>query len=201
MAFTILAVSTSARTNSVSSALGQDLINVIKGAHPDATLIQHDLGFSPAPMPFVDDNWISGANSDPAGHTPEVSAALDLSNRLTAEVLAADAIVIATPIYNFSIPACLKAWIDQVVRAGLTFAYSGPGQYKGLVPAGKKAYLVVSSGGVEVGSPYDAATPYLRTILGFIGITDVTIIAADQLVLMRDTQVAKARAEIAALAT
>lgn len=201
MAFTILAVTASARKNSVSAALGKELIDVIMRAHPNARLIRHDLGFSPAPMPFVDENWITGANSDPASHTPEVTAALDLSNLLTTEVLTADAIVIATPIYNFSIPACLKAWIDQVVRAGLTFAYSGPGQYKGLVPAGKRAYLVVSSGGVEVGSPYDAATSYLRTILGFIGITDLTVIAADQLVMQGETQVAKAKAEIAALAT
>jgi len=100
------------------------------------------------------------------------------SDELIAELEAADTIVIGVPVYNFAIPAALKAWVDQIARARRTFRYTETGP-EGLLK-GKKAYLVVASGGVPVGSDYDFATGYLRHVLGFVGITDVTVIEAGQ---------------------
>jgi FMN-dependent NADH-azoreductase len=97
---------------------------------------------------------------------------------LIAELEAADTIVIGVPLYNFGIPAALKAWIDLIARARRTFRYTEAGP-EGLLKD-KKAYLVVASGGVPVGSDYDFATGYLRHVLGFVGITDVTVIDAGQ---------------------
>jgi FMN-dependent NADH-azoreductase len=198
MAFKILAITSSPRKDSISTMLAKETIAKIQYAHPDASVVHHDVGSSP--FPNVTDDWVSAAFSDAATHSPALKQGIELSNKLVAELIAADAIVIAAPVYNFSVPASLKAWVDQIVRAGLTFSYSGPGQYKGLVPAGKKVYLVISSGGVPVGSPYDAASTYLKNIFGFIGLTDVTVIAADQLQTLGESQITKAKAEIAALA-
>jgi FMN-dependent NADH-azoreductase len=108
---------------------------------------------------------------------PEPSAASALSDALVAELLAADCLVIATPLWNFGIPAALKAWIDLVVRAGKTFQYTADG-VTGLAQ-GKRAYVLVASGGVFSEGPWaewDGAVPYLRRILGFIGITEVEVI-------------------------
>ena len=113
--------------------------------------------------------------------TPEMQQNLALSDKLTHELLAADVIVIGVPMWNFGIPASLKAWVDLVVRAGLTFAY-GPAGPSGLIPPGKKVYIFASRGGdYAAGSPahaYDMQEPYLRGILGFLGLTEVTFIAA-----------------------
>ena len=91
---------------------------------------------------------------------------------------AADVWVIATPIYNFGVPASLKAWIDQIARARLTFRYTEQGP-QGLLQ-GKKVYILVATGGTEVGSAIDFATPWLKFVLGFLGITDIEVIAADR---------------------
>jgi FMN-dependent NADH-azoreductase len=105
-------------------------------------------------------------------------AALAESDALVAELAAADLLVIGVPIYNFGVPAALKAWVDMVARARLTFRYTENGP-EGLL-RGKRAYLVVASGGTAVGSEIDFATGYLRHVLGFLGIEDVQIIAADR---------------------
>ena len=99
------------------------------------------------------------------------------NDSLVAELQAADTIVIGVAMYNFSIPASLKAWIDQIARAGVTFAYSETGP-KGLLE-GKKAIITIASGGTEIGSGMDFASDYLRFVLGFVGITDVTILNKD----------------------
>jgi FMN-dependent NADH-azoreductase len=109
----------------------------------------------------------------------------------------ADAVVIGVPVYNFSISAALKAWIDMVSRARLTFRYTENGPV-GLL-AGKKAYVVVATGGVPVGSPMDFATPYLRHALSFLGITDVEVIAADRVNSNAGESMDRARAQIAEL--
>ena len=144
----------------------------------NGTVVTRDL--QKTDLPFVDLPWIAGAYSDPASHTPEQQKALAVSNELIAELLAADHIVIGTPMYNFTIPAILKAWIDHIVRVGVTFS-AGPDGYKGLVPSKKTTVLVASGGDYGPGSPaesYDAESPYLKLIFGFIGITDVTIVKA-----------------------
>jgi FMN-dependent NADH-azoreductase len=104
---------------------------------------------------------------------------LALSDSLITEIKQADTIVIGSPVYNFSVPAVLKAWIDQIARVGVTFKYTPDGPV-GLL-SGKRAIIVIASGGTPVGSNIDYASGYLKHIMGFIGITDVTIIAADAL--------------------
>jgi len=129
-------------------------------------------------LPLLNAGWVAANFTDEATRSEEQRQALALSDTLVEEVKAADLLVIATPIYNFSVPAVLKAWFDQVARARLTFRYTEHGP-QGLL-TGKKAYVLVATGGTQVGGEMDFATPWLRFMLGFLGITDVTIIAADQ---------------------
>ena len=143
-------------------------------------------------VPVVDGAWI-GAAFGGEDKTP-----LATSEELVVEVKAADHIVIATPIWNFGVPASLKAWVDQIARAGVTFQYTDDGPV-GLLE-GKRATIIISSGGTESGSPIDFATPYLKHVLGFIGIHDVDVVAADRLMLDADASMAKADAAIEAIA-
>ncbi len=150
-------------------------------------------------LPQLDETWI-GANFTPAeDRSKQQRDKLALSDQLVNELEAADTIVIGVPIYNFSIPASLKAWIDLITRAGLTFRYSDNGTPVGLLKD-KRAILVVASGGVEVGSDYDFATGYLRQILGFIGISEVSIIAADAMIPRGEESWASARQQITKMA-
>lgn len=122
-------------------------------------------------LPFIDENWI-GANFTPAEKRTEAQKqTLALSDRLIEELRAADTLVIGTPVYNFGIPATLKAWVDQIARAGVTFRYTEDGP-EGLLK-GKKAVVAFASGGVPMGAAMDHVTPYLKTVLGFVGITEV----------------------------
>lgn len=148
-------------------------------------------------LPLITEAWV-GANFTPEDQRSDAQKAeLALSDTLIAEVKAADTIVIGLPIYNFGVPAAFKAWIDQVARAGVTFRYSENGPV-GLLE-GKRAILAVASGGTEAGSAIDFATGYARHVLGFIGIHDVEIVAADRLMLDADSSMKKATDEIAAL--
>ncbi|MBT9330665.1 FMN-dependent NADH-azoreductase [Paracidobacterium acidisoli] len=151
--------------------------------HPDARIIERDL-YGASPLPLVDVNWIGAAYTPPAARTPEQNQTLAVSETLIQELQAADEYVFGVPMYNFSIPAAFKSWIDQVVRAGRTFSYTSGGSVEGLIK-GKKATVIISSGGVyQPDTPLavmDFVIPYLRTILGFIGITNVEFIAADGL--------------------
>ena len=191
----ILSVQASARhAGSHSRQLSNELIAALSGPG-DHTVTTRDLT---EPIPQVDENWL-GANWTPTeDRKAEQAQALQLSDALIAEVEAADIIVIGVPVYNFTIPAALKAWIDQIARAGRTFRYSESGPV-GLLE-GKAAYLVVASGGVPVDSPVDFATPYLRHVLGFVGITDVEVIAADRLVQHADQSLSQARSTITQIA-
>lgn len=122
-------------------------------------------------LPFIDEEWI-GANFTPADdRTDEQKQKLALSDSLIAELRAADTLVIGTPVYNFGIPATLKTWVDHIARAGVTFRYTENGP-EGLLE-GKKAVVAYASGGVPLGAPVDHVTPYLKTVLEFVGITDV----------------------------
>jgi len=112
--------------------------------------------------------------------TSEDAAHLELSDTLIAELEAADTIVIGAPIYNFAGPACIKAWMDLVARPRVTFTYTPDGP-KGLL-TGKKAIVVVASGGVAVGSPADFLSSHLTFFLGFLGITDVEVVAAKDVI-------------------
>ncbi|MEO0399942.1 MAG: NAD(P)H-dependent oxidoreductase [Pseudomonadota bacterium] len=143
-------------------------------------------------VPFVDDAWI-GANFTPQEErSAEQSAVLATSDMFVREVQDADVIVIGAPVYNFSVPALLKAWIDQIARARVTFKYTENGPV-GLLE-GKKAVIVMASGGTAIGAPNDFSTDYLKYVLGFMGITDVSVIAASQQMLDAE----KAESEAAA---
>ena len=129
-------------------------------------------------LPFVTEDWVGANFTDESERTGAQKAELALSDSLVDELVAADTLVIGTPIYNFAVPAALKAWIDLIARARKTFHYTANGP-EGLL-TDKKAYVLIASGGTEVGSDIDFASGYLRHILAFVGITDVTVIAADQ---------------------
>ena len=130
-------------------------------------------------MPQIDAAWIAANFTPSEDRNDAAREQLDLSERLVRELEQSDLIVIAAPIYNFAVPASLKAWIDQIARVGRTFRYTENGPV-GLLE-GKRAIIVVASGGTKVGSAIDFATPYLRHVLSFIGIADVEIVAADSL--------------------
>ncbi len=169
---TILRIDASMRTEgSVTRALADDHI----ARQPGARVIRRDL--AALALPFLDAAWIAANFTEAAQRTPEQVAALALSDSLIEELRAADEIVIALPVYNFGPPAALKAWFDLVLRARVTFRY-GPDGPEGLLK-GKRATILVASGGTRVGSPVDFATPWVRHALGFMGITDVEIVAAD----------------------
>jgi FMN-dependent NADH-azoreductase len=191
----VLAITASPRADSVSTALVKDILKRVKKANDGVKVKHHDLAKKqPA---FVDDAWVAASFTEAAKRTAGQKKLLAASDKYIDEVLGADMIVIGTPMYNFTIPAVLKAWVDQIIRAKRTFAYKAGGGYEALVPAGKKLVIVATSGGVPVGSPYDMATSYLKNVLGFIGITDVEIISADQQNTLGAGQVDNAKAEIA----
>lgn len=149
-------------------------------------------------LPAVDEEWI-GANFTAAQDRSDAQRAkLAQSDDLVAELQDADVIVISLPIWNFGIPSTLKAWVDQVARAGVTFRYTAKGPV-GLLE-GKRAILAIASGGTEVGSEIDFATDYMKHVLGFVGIHDVAVVAADRLMVDADASHTKAEAEIARLA-
>jgi FMN-dependent NADH-azoreductase len=143
------------------------------------------------PVPHVDEAWIAAAFTPPDAHTPELTQAIQLSDSLIDEFLSADNYVFGVPMYNLNIPSTFKAYIDQIVRVGRTFAVDENG-YKGLVDSSKKVLIITSRGGTfPPGTPlaaYDLQEPYLLTILGFIGLTDDTFIHADSLNLGDDAR-------------
>lgn len=173
MTQTILHIDASARrSDSVTRQLSEKIVARLDGGD----VIRRDLA---DPLPLIDETWI-GANFTPADDRDAVQKdTLSLSDGLVAELRRADIIVIGLPIYNFGVPAAFKAWVDLVARAGETFRYSEAGP-EGLL-AGKRTILAVASGGTQVGSEIDFATTYARHVLGFIGITDIEVIAADRL--------------------
>lgn len=161
-----------------SRQLSNEYLSAWRAAHPDGRTIIRDIGVNPPPA--VSDAWIAGAYSPRPQHTPAMREAIGVSDTFVDELLAATEIVIATPIYNFNIPAALKLWIDQVVRAGRTFSVDASG-YRGLA-SGRSVHVLVSSGGdFRPGQPAAAmnfAEPYLRAVFGFIGIDRVEFIYA-----------------------
>lgn len=148
-------------------------------------------------VPLVDPAWIDANFTAVDQRNDRQRAALSVSDALVRELVAADVLVIGVPIYNFGVPASLKAWIDMVARAGVTFRYTADGP-EGLLE-GKKAYLVIASGGVPVDGPMDFATPWMRHALSFLGIDDIEVIGADRQSLIGDAAVDGARQRIDAL--
>lgn len=185
----ILRVDASARRSGSSSRALTDALITHLGP---AAVVSRDLSEA---LPFVTENWVHANFTDEAERNEEQKAELELSDRLVAELFAADILVIGSPVYNFGIPAALKTWIDMIARARKTFHYTENGP-QGLL-TGKKAYVLMASGGTEIGSEIDFASGYLRHVLGFIGIDDVTIIAADQQMMRGDDALTQALDRIA----
>lgn len=175
----LLRIDSSARKNSVSRQLTAEFVQSWRKQNSGGQVLERDLATTH--LPHITDEWVQAVHSDPASHTTEQKLVLATSDALVEELRHADEIVIGAPMYNFAVSAPLKAWIDQVVRAGKTvrFHESGP---KGLLQ-GKKVYVITSRGGAySPGSPterFDYQEPYLRHILAFIGLTDVTFIHAE----------------------
>ncbi len=188
MTQSLLRIDASARrTGSVS----RDLTDRIIARHGDAHVITRDLADG---LPLITEDWV-GANFTPSDQRSDAQKdILAISDELVAELKAADTIVIGLPIYNFGVPAALKAWVDLVARAGVTFQYSETGP-EGLL-TGKRAIIAVASGGTEAGSEIDFATGYMRHVLGFIGITDVEFVTADRLMVDADATLQSALAQV-----
>jgi len=194
MARTILHLDSSARTDgSFSRQLTQKLVEQLSDS--ETRVISRDIGVSP--LPIIDETWV-GANFTPddARSAAQIEA-LALSDTLIGELEAADTLVLGVPVYNFGVPAAFKAWIDLIARARKTFKYTESGPV-GLLE-GKKAYVVIASGGTPSGSDIDFATPYVRHVLGFLGIHDVTVVAADLLMSQGEEKIQAATQQISAL--
>ncbi|WP_018414675.1 FMN-dependent NADH-azoreductase [Teredinibacter turnerae] len=173
--------------NSVSGALGKTLTDALSEKLVDVSVIHRDLGQDPVP-------YLDGATFAAMGE-----GKAELSNQLIEELLAADIIVIGAPMYNFGIPAQLKSWLDHLARAGTTFKYTSEGPV-GLV-SGKKVFVLAARGGAYRDTPLDTHTPYLKSFLGFLGISDVEFIYAEGLAMgeeARANTLTEAEAAIAA---
>ena len=167
----ILRIDASMRKNgSYSRALGDRLIAQLK-SQSLSTVKVRDLADG---IPNIDETWIGANFTDIAERTAEQRSVLSCSDALISELKSADTLVIGLPIYNFNVPAAFKAWIDQIARAKITFRYGDNGP-EGLLKD-KKSYVILSSGGTQLGSNIDYVSEYMHHILGFIGIKDVTII-------------------------
>ena len=159
---------------SVSNSLGTKLVEGFAAQHK-ASVTRRNLANND--LPFIDADRFAANLAPHADRTPEQTELAAIADALIEELQAADTIVFSVPIYNFGVPATVKAWADLVARAGTTFKYTENGP-AGLL-TGKKVYITAASGGTPVGSDMDFMTPWLKFFLGFIGITDVDVIAAD----------------------
>ena len=158
---------------SFSIKLGNAVVEKLTAANPESSVKTHNLVATP--FPHLEEVHLNSFYTPLENHTPELTEAIRHSNEAIAEVQDADVIVIGVPMYNFGIHSTLKAWIDHVARAGQTFRYGENGP-EGLVK-GKKVYLAISSGGVYSEGPmkaYDFTESYLRAVLGFLGMVDIT---------------------------
>ncbi|WP_319419103.1 FMN-dependent NADH-azoreductase [Pleurocapsa sp. FMAR1] len=169
---------------SLSRQMSKEFIEQWKHKYPNDIVTYRDIGRNP--VPHVDEPWIAAAFAPPEQRTPELWKAIELSDRLVDEFLAADIYVMGVPMYNFSVPSTFKAYIDQIVRIGRTIA-SEPNDSAHLKPLvlGKKMFVIEARGdsGFEPGGHYENMNhhdPYLRSLFGFIGITDITFIHVEK---------------------
>lgn len=182
---------------SKSREVSNTLVGSLKAKDPGAAVTVRDLAAEP--VPHLSSTTLGAFFAPSESHTPEQAAAAALSDTLIGELEAADIVVIATPMYNFSIPSTLKSWIDHVARAGRTFRYTENGA-EGLL-ADKPVFIVESRGGIYSEGPaqaMDFQEPYLRAVFGFLGITDVNVVRAEGLAIspeLAEQSVSKAHAD------
>ncbi|PSB10089.1 FMN-dependent NADH-azoreductase [Pleurocapsa sp. CCALA 161] len=181
---------------SLSRGLTSEFNRTWQQTYPEDKIIYRDLGHNP--VPFVDESWIAAAFSQAGQLTPELKSAIEISDRLIDEFLAAKICVFGIPMYNYGVPANFKAYIDQIVRVGRTFAVTSSG-YEGLVKEPKKILVITTRGGSYKDSPLDFQEPYLRAVFELIGIADLTFIHAENLAMgdeARQKSLAEARTAI-----
>ena len=173
----ILHVTSSARGNaSYSNRVASQVVDELSIRNPGANVAVRNLARDP--LPHIDDDFVAATKSPTGPQTERQRAQLAQSDALVDELIAADVIVIAAPMINFTIPSNLKTWIDYVARAGRTFSYSEKGP-KGLV-TGKQVIVVAARGGVYAqNTALDFQVPYLKSVLGFLGMTDVEVIEVE----------------------
>jgi FMN-dependent NADH-azoreductase len=188
--------------NSKSSEVAEEFVRSWRAKHPDAKVVTRDLGSEP--VPHLGLEHLGALMTPHDQRTPVQRESIAAADALIGEVEEADMIVIASPMYNFSISSNLKAWIDHVTRAGRTFRYTEEGRPEGLLK-NKKVVVVTGRGGVYSEgalSAFDFQEPYLRTILGFIGLTNLTFVHVEGLKINADAAangMARARAAISRL--
>jgi FMN-dependent NADH-azoreductase len=160
--------------NSFSIKLGNAIIDQLKAANPGSTVVINDL--TKKTFPHLEEATLSAFYTPAENHTPENKEALKHSDEAIAQIMEADIVIIGAPVWNFGIPSVLKAWIDHIARAGVTFRYSEAGS-EGLVK-NKTVYIAMASGAVFSTGPYqgyDFVPPYLKGVLGFLGMTDLNL--------------------------
>jgi len=193
----VLQINASARQGANSTRVADSLVARLQAANPTAQIVVRDLAANPHP---ILDEATLGALFTPADkRTPAQAARVALDDALIAEVQAAEVIVLGVPMYNLGVPVQLKSWIDAIARAGVTFRYTEKGP-EGLLK-GKKVYVGLARGGRYRDTPFDTQVPYLKTVLGFLGMTDVHFVYAEGLNMGADAArqgFAEAEAEIAA---
>lgn len=200
----ILQVNSSARVfehggGSNSTRLAQELVALWQQRHPDARLTVRDLARQPHPV--LDEAALSALFTPPEQRSPAQAARVALDDALIAEIQAADVVVLAVPMYNFGITAQLKNWIDAIARARVTFEYTAQGP-RGLL-TGKQVQVVLTRGGIYRDTPADSQVPYLRSVLAFLGMTDVEFIYAEGLAMGPEAEargLAQAREQMLAAA-
>ena len=178
---------------SSSKKLGDRLIDQLQQTYGEIEINQRDLNRD---LSFIDSTWIAANFTASDARDPQQAKRLAFSDQLIDELRQADHIVLTTPMYNFGIPAPLKAWIDLIARAGVTFRYTSDGP-EGLLK-GKRVDIVITTGGAPLGSPADFVSGYLRQVFGFIGIDDINIIGADKMNVDADASFAGALTQIEA---
>lgn len=167
----VLVINSSARQQgSLTRRFADKLVTALQQQHGAIKVQERDVAKG---VPLLNEQWVEANFTAEAQRTTEQKAALLYSDSLVTELQLADIIILAVPLYNFAVPASLKAWIDQVARVGLTFNYTEQGPVGKL--QNKQAYIVMATGGTEPGSEIDFASDYLRHVLGFMGIKDVTL--------------------------
>jgi len=196
----ILQINASARSQGANSTRLADGITArLKAIHPGAIVELRDLARDPHPV--LDEPALNALFTAAEQRTPEQAARVALDDALIAQVQSADAIVIGVPMYNFGTPTQLKAWIDAIARAGVTFRYTEKGP-EGLL-TGKKVYLALARGGLYRDTPADTQAAWLKTVLGFLGLTDIEFVYAEGLALGAEAArkgLAEAEAQIEAIA-
>lgn len=180
---------------SVSRKLTADIVAKLTAANPAATVTYRDLNEG---VPAIDTAWFEAVRLNPENPTEAQKALIATSDTYLKEVQDADVLVIGLPVYNFTITAQLKNWLDQIARAGISFRYTAEGP-EGLL-TGKRAIIAYTAAGTPLGSDLDFASGYLRHILGFVGISEVEFVAADRLAYDRDAGLARAQETLEQLA-